>query len=220
MHQLIKSIALVPLLFVCISLQAQSQDDKKYELAFLVGTIQPFLLDGGNVEVDFYTPKLVFNYSHGFSLDITGENNTTVGDIEDQGLAIHFPYSTGFGVGYRLYKYVDVRLESKFHRFEVYYDGTDRTVVENQVVEYTTATLGVGTYFRWKPFEKKANILKGIFTSTSIRFWPKIYSSLDDGEISYFNVVTDQQEIHETANIGIANTPLIFNISIGYSIVF
>ena len=59
MHQLIKSIALVPLLFVCISLQAQSQDDKKYELAFLVGTIQPFLLDGGNVEVDFYTPKLV-----------------------------------------------------------------------------------------------------------------------------------------------------------------
>ena len=163
---------------------------------------------------------MVFNYSHGFSLDLTGQNNTTVGNIEAQSLAIHFPFTTGFGIGYRLNKYFDVRLESKFHRFEIYYDGTDRTVIDNQVTEYTTATLGIGAYFRWKPYENQANFLKGLFTSTSIRLWPRVYSSLEGGEISYFNRVTEQQEIHETANIGIANTIVIFNISIGYSIIF
>jgi len=219
MQKLLKSIIVI-LLFLSMSVQAQSQDDKKYELVFLVGTIQPFLLNGGNVELDFYTPKMVFNYSHGFSLNLESETNTTVGDVKDQGLAIHLPYSTGFGVGYRLNKYFDIRFEPKFHKFEVYYDGTDRTVAKNQITDYTTATLGIGAYFRWKPFEKQNNILKGIFTSTSIRYWQNVYSSLENGEISYSNQVTQQQEIHETTNIGIANTPWLFNIAIGYSITF
>ena len=83
-----------------------------------------------------------------------------------------------------------------------------------------SATLGIGAYFRWKPFEKKNNILKSIFTSTSIRYWQNVYSSLENGEISYSNRITQQQEVHETAKIGIANTPWLFNIAIGYSIKF
>ncbi|MEN8839331.1 MAG: hypothetical protein ABF238_02355, partial [Flavobacteriales bacterium] len=57
---------------------SQSNSERKYELVLLAGTIQPFLLQGGNVELDFYTKKMMFNYSHGFSLDMNSELGTTV----------------------------------------------------------------------------------------------------------------------------------------------
>ncbi len=199
---------------------SQSKTKEKHELVFLVGTIQPFLLDGLNFEVDYYTPKMVFNYSHGYSLELTEELGTTVGELKNQNLAIHIPISTGFGIGYRLNKYFDIRIEPKYHEFEVYYDNTNRNLSTNQITDYSTITLGLGTYFRWKPFEKQDNLLKGIFTSTSIRFWPQIFSSLKDHKIQYYNTVNKKNEIHETSNIGIANTPIIFNISIGYAIQF
>ena len=221
MKSLIKKAMVIALLLVSLSnAKAQNKDVKKYELVFLAGTIQPFLLQGGNIEVDFYTPKWVFNYSHGFSLELESATGTTVGDAKDQSLAFHLPYSTGFGIGYRLNKYFDIRLEPKMHQFDVYYDGTDRTLTENQVTDYRTITLGLGAYFRWKPFEKQNNALKGIFTSTSIRYWHNVYSSLEGGEITYFNRVTGKNEVHETANIGIANTPWLFNIGVGYSFQF
>lgn len=220
--KLLSKIAIgLGLLFTSLTnIMAQEQETKKYEIVFLAGMIQPFLLQGGNVEVDFYLPKMVFNYSHGFSLELESATGTTVGAAKDQSLAFHIPYSTGFGVGYRLNKYFDIRIEPKMHQFDVYYDGTDRTLAENQITDYRTVTLGLGAYFRWKPFEKQDNALKGIFTSTSIRYWHNVYSSLEGGEITYFNRETDQLEIHETANIGIANTPWLFNIGVGYSLKF
>ena len=204
--------------FLYNNAQCQDPSAKKNELVLMAGLIQPVLLQGYNLEMDFYTPKMVFNYSHGFSLDMTNEAGTTVGDIKEQHLAVHIPYSTGFGIGYRLNKYFDVRLEPKMHKFEIYYDDTDRTEAQNQITDYTTFTLGLGAYFRWKPFEKNDTFLKGIFTSTSLRYWQKISSSLDNGELQYTNRITQNTETHKAANIGIANTPFIFNIAIGYCI--
>ncbi|MGH1337423.1 MAG: hypothetical protein ACRBFS_14970 [Aureispira sp.] len=221
MKHFLRLAILITLFFkVQSTVWAQSTPEKKYELVFLAGTIQPILLQGWNVEVDFYTPKMVFNYSHGFSLELESKTGTTVGAAKEQHLAFHLPYSTGFGIGYRLHKYFDVRFEPKLHRFEVYYDGTNRRLQENQVTNYSTVTLGVGVYFRWKPFEKQDNFLRGIFTSTSLRYWQNVYSSLEGGEVSYENKVTGENATHKTANIGMANTPFLFNIGIGYSIEF
>lgn len=100
------------------------------------------------------------------------------------------------------------------------YDGTDRKKSINQITDYSTVTLGVGAYFRWKPFEKQNNFLKGIFTSTSVRYWQNVYSSLDNNEYKYFHTVTNKNETLKVSNIGIANTPFIFNIALGYSIMF
>lgn len=207
------------ILSVLISSYTNAQDKEK-ELIFLAGTIQPFLLQGGNFEVDFYTSKMVFNYSHGFSLNMNSGNGTAIGDLSEQELALYLPYSTGFGIGYRLNKYFDVRIESKAHKFNVYYDGTDRTSSLNQIVSYKTYTIGLGAYFRWKPFEKKENLLKGVFTSTSLRYWPKVKTTLEDDKISYFNRNTLKEETHEAANIGMANSPFIVNFALGYSILF
>ena len=221
MEKALKSILSITIVLnFGINTYSQSIEQNKNELVLLAGTIQPFLLQGGNFEVDFYTSKMVFNYSHGFSLDMNSEKGTTVGEVKEQSLAIHLPYSTGFGIGYRLNKYFDVRIETKMHKFNIYYDSTDRKKSLNQITDYRTITVGLGGYFRWKPFEKNENWTKGIFTSTSLRFWPKVSSSLKNGEVNYYNRITLKNETHKTANIGIANSPIIFNFSIGYSVQF
>jgi hypothetical protein len=214
------SLLLAALLFIGNGIISQTNDNPKKtkELVLLAGTIQPFLLQGGNVEADFYLPKMVFNYSHGFSLEMESATGTTVGEAKRQSVAYHIPYSTGFGIGYRLSKYFDLRFEPKLHRFEAYYDGTDRKVSENRISSYTTATLGIGAYFRWKPFEKQTNFLKGIFTSTSLRYWQNVWTSLGNSKTEYANRVTNTSEVLKASNIGIANTPFLFNIALGYSI--
>lgn len=215
-------VSIAVLLSLGNSIQSQTIDQPKKtkELVLLAGTIQPFLLQGGNVELDFYLPKTVFNYSHGFSLELESAAGTTVGEAKRQSVAYHIPYSTGFGIGYRLSKYVDVRFEPKLHRFEAYYDDSDRKAPGNKISSYTTATLGIGAYFRWKPFEKQHNFLKGIFTSTSLRYWQNVWTSLDNNRTEYKNRVTGKSETLKASNIGIANTPFLFNITLGYSVCF
>ena len=212
-----KIYLMLTLLIVLTGNKTKAQNKEK-ELVFLAGTIQPFLLQGGNFEIDLYTSKMVFNYSHGFSLNMNSENGTAVGDLAIQKLAVFLPYSTGFGIGYRLNKYFDVRLESKAHQFNVYYDGFDKKDIQNQLVSYKAYTLGVGTYFRWKPFENNTNFLKGVFTSTSLRFWPKVHTTLKNNKMNYYNRETLKMEEHVASNIGMANTPFIINFAIGYSI--
>lgn len=196
----------------------KTRESQSKELVLLAGLLQPTMLQGGNIEVDFYTKKMVFNYSHGFSLDLDNKHGTTVGDAKSQKLALHLPYSTGFGMGYRVTRFFDVRLEPKLHRFQVYYDGSERSQSTNEIADYRTVTMGIGAYFRWKPFEKQHNVLKGIFTSTSVRYWQNVWSSLEGDQITYMNRSTDRLETHKAANIGIANTPFLFNIAVGYSI--
>ena len=69
-------------------------------------------------------------------------------------------------------------------------------------------------------FENKESWVNGIFTSTSLRYWPKVYTSLEGNKEEYFNRISESQETHKASNIGIANTPIIFNLAVGYSIVF
>jgi hypothetical protein len=47
------------------------------------------------------------------------------------------PWTTGFGVGYRLKEWLNVRVESKWHRFEFYYDGESKTSV-NEIDSFNT----------------------------------------------------------------------------------
>ena len=183
----------------------------------VAGLIQPILLQGGNVEVDVYYRRFVFGYSHGFQLQLDGD--AVVGAARDQGLAFRLPFTTGVGIGYRFLEWLDVRLEGKVHRFEV------RDEASNQdLFAYTTVTLGVGTYAQYRPFYHfgvdAADWLQGIVIITSLRFWPRIWTSLDDDEKVYDNVLTGQEERHQAAEIGIANTPFIFNVGVGYIFTF
>lgn len=198
---------------------AQNKKEKKdliyaNRVSILAGLIQPSILKGGNFEVTYFTKKFSFDYSHGFSLDIEG--STVTGDAKDQKLAYHLPYSTGFGIGYRISSNLDIRVEPKMHSWKVYYDG-EKPVEANFINEYKTYTLGIGAYYRYFPFQKNDNWLKGLTTSTSLRWWPNVRSTLPNDKFTYQNKYTNKEETIKASNIGIAGSQTLFNISVGYT---
>ena len=186
-------------------------------IGVVAGLIQPLLLQGGNIEVDVYYRRFVFGYSHGFLLNLEGD--AVVGDAKDQGLAFRLPFTTGASVGYRFLEWLDVRLEGKVHRFEVRDEATNR-----DLFAYETVTLGLGTYAQYRPFYhfgvEAADWLQGFVIITSLRYWPKIWTSLDDDEQIFDSPTLGETVRHRAAEIGIANTPFIFNVSVGYLLRF
>lgn len=178
----------------------------------LFGGIQPLLLKGGNVEVNYFTKRMSFDYSHGFSLD-----PPVVGAFKDNKLALHIPYSTGFGVGYRFSSFFDVRFEPKLHSWEVYADNAEQ-IAKNRVASFHTFTLGLGAYYRYVPFKNSPSVaLQGITTNVSLRYWQNVGSSLSNDEFIYANPTTGKKETLKAPNIGFANTPLIINFAVGYT---
>ncbi len=196
------------------SAQTKTQKELLYSNKFslLFGTIQPTALKGFNVEVNYTTNRLIFDYSHGLSLD-----PPVVGEYKNQKLALHLPYSSGFGIGYRLSSFFDIRFEPKLHSWEVYMDGETQNI-NTRIKGFKTFSLGLGAYYRYMPFknsERKG--LQGITTSTSIRYWQNVGSTLSKDQFSYFNKDSNKIETLKAPNIGIANTPIIFNIAVGYT---
>lgn len=190
---------------------------KKSSLSVNFGLIQPLMLKGGNVEVDYRYGHLVASYSHGWSLEMA--DATITGPAKDQNISIHIPYSSGIGIGYSIgltesNLILDSRLEPKWHKFEASYK--DKSDTQKNIVSYTTFTLGVGLYATYLPFAKKTSLMRGFNVSASARYWPRISSSLDGNEIKYYNAFTEKEETHKAANIGIADTPFILNLSVGY----
>ncbi len=192
---------------------APAQTPLRYSnrVSILAGLLQPLVLRGGNVEVNYFSRRLSFDYSHGFSLE-----PPTVGQFREQRLALHLPYSTGLGVGYRFSSYFDVRLEPKLHQWEVYRADQPATAA-NRLASFRTVTLGVGAYYRWFPFRRGSRLLQGVTTSTSVRWWQNVGSTQPDNQFSYANAQTGQQETLRVPSIGLANTPLLINVAVGYT---
>ncbi len=194
--------------------QKNEKEDFLYSNKFsiLFGMLQPIVANGFNVELNYTTKRMIFDYSHGVSL-----KPPVVGAFKDQNIVLNIPYTTGFGIGYRISSFLDIRFEPKLHSFELYYkDDTQNDA--NKVKDFKTMTLGIGLYYRWMPFRNSDNkFLQGITTSTSLRYWQNVGTTLSNDEFSYFNKTSNKIETLKAPNIGIANSPIIFNIAIGYT---
>lgn len=206
-------VTTVLVLLPVIASLAQSEKTLPTRVNVVFGLNQ-LLAKGFNVEGNVFYKRLALDYSHGVSLDFTGSALT--GAVKDQKLAVHLPYTTGFGVGYRFNKAFNIRVEPKWHRFEIYYDG-DGQNTNNRITAYTTFTLGLGAYYNWQPFANSKGIAKGFVVVPSVRFWPKLSSTLKDDQFIYQNKVTGKQEVHKSMEVGFGNTPWVLNISVGYS---
>lgn len=204
----------LPLLFFFAALSTYAQQAKKPEISLVFGLNQPLVLDGFNFEVDYWTKKFVFEYSHGFGLEF--QDNLVTKEARYQQLAFHVTNSLGIGVGYRFTKNFNLRAEPKMHIWEMYYDDAFKTS-EGRIKKYTTYTLGLGAYYRLTPFENKENVLRGLTIAPSFRWWPNVGSSLKDDKYVYFNEHTQQTETHKANNIGLSNTPFFVNVSVGYT---
>jgi hypothetical protein len=213
-----KNLILIAMLVATSIANSYAQKQFKKELLYsnkfslLFGMIQPTALKGFNVEVNYTTKRLIFDYSHGVSLD-----PPMVGNYKTQKIALHIPTSTGFGIGYRFSSFFDVRFEPKLHSWEVYNEGEMQNS-KTKIKDFKTFTLGLGAYYRYMPFKNSSSkLLQGITTSTSIRYWQNVGSTLRNNEFSYLNKNTNKIETLKVPNIGIANSPIIFNIAIGYT---
>lgn len=196
--------------------QASSwQTERKAGLVF--GLTQPVFVSGFNIEGVYIHKRLIFDYSHGASLKFRGPALTEA--LRNQQLEVHAPYTTGFGVGYRFTKWLNLRVEPKWHRFDFYYEGEERTAA-NRIASNNTFSLGLGLYGFFQPFSQQSNALKGITIAPSVRFWPTVLSDVDAAGISYQNKFTGQSETLRSLDPGFGFTPWIFNVSIGYMLDF
>lgn len=207
--------AFLLLVFFAATTNLQAQDWKKdRKINVLFGLSQPLLLNGFNMEANYIHNRFIFDYSHGVSLDFS--ENTVTPDLKEQGVVVHMPYSTGFGVGYRFTKWLNARIEPKWHRFEFYYNNDAQTAA-NEITSYNTFTLGLGLYASLYPFKKLESFLKDILIAPSVRYWPTVSSTLQGDTYSYMNRNTHKTEEIKTLDPGMGFTPFVFNISIGYS---
>ncbi len=189
-------------------------DEPVQSLSVNFGLIQPLLLHGANVEVDYRRGPFVVGYSHGWALEFQG--GTVVGEAHDQHLRMHVPYSTGLGLGVEHYfarpaLVLDARAEFKLHRFE---PEVETEAGLQPLPAYRTVTIGGGVYATWQPW-RGDRTLGAIDISASFRYWPNVWSSLGDG-YTYANAATGKMETMHAADIGIANTPILVNVSVGY----
>lgn len=210
----IKLIAIIALLSSKVLAQNTSNQDEKFKFSLVFGLNQPIVTQGFNFEVNYYTKYFVFDYSHGFNLSF--KDNLVVGDAKTQGLKFKISHTLGVGIGYRVTRDFNIRVEPKMHIWNMYQADKPYSD-ENILKKYTTFTLGLGAYYRWQPFRNADNFTKGITIVPSIRWWPNVATSLPNNEYQYFNAFTNRNEVHKANNIGVSNTPFFGNISVGYS---
>jgi hypothetical protein len=188
------------------------KDDTKVSVLF--GLAQPVFASGFNIEGNLIYKRFIFDYSHGASLNFKGNLVTT--DLQKQGIAVSMPYTTGFGIGYRIKDWLNLRVEPKWHRFEYYYEGEPQNT-STRIAADNTFSLGLGLYGFFQPFKKQENLLKGITLAPSIRFWPTLSSIFTEDKFDYLNKNTDQVEALKTLGPGVGFSPLIVNVSVGYT---
>jgi hypothetical protein len=205
-----------PLAFAQTVPAADPRADFPYSHRFtLGGGVSQLLLGGFNVQAEYTTRRLVFDYSHGFNIRLRDQSASLV--AQDQQLAEKLTSTLGIGVGYRLTPTLDVRVEPKLHYYEVYYNGQPETGA-NRVARYKTATLGLGAYYRYYPFRRQQNALAGLLIMPSVRYWPNVWNSLDDGRRTYANRATERTETYRAASQGLPGTNgLLANITLGYT---
>jgi len=214
---MLKNILLLSTLFITVcsaTAQSRSSAINTKRFSILTGLNQPIAFRGFNIEVNYYTKKWVFDYSHGFGLHVDGK--FAGGDYEAQHINFKITHSFGAGIGYRFTEAFNLRFEPKIHCYQTYLEGAQQTKA-NSLANFNTYTLGLGAYYRWLPFKNARSMANGITIVPSVRYWYKVASDLPDNEFSYQNSKTGKSETFKAPNIGIANTPLLFNVSVGYS---
>ncbi len=202
----------ITLFFIAAGVRASAQDWKNEDkINVLFGLSQPLLCHGFNIEANYIHHRLIIDFSQGVSLVFKG--SALPAELRKQGVDVRMPWTTGFGIGYRMTEWLNIRVEPKWHRFEFYYENERKY----EITSYNTFTLGLGLYGCYQPFKKKENFLRGIMIAPSIRYWPTVASTSKGNAFAYPNRHTGATEEIKTYGPGVGLTPLIINVSIGYS---
>jgi hypothetical protein len=207
-----KKIILLTILFFASFFILKAQETKSKfpysnRLSVQTGLLQDLALGGQNLVFSYTTNRLVFDWSHGVSLDYAaGKHFKSNDSYNKQKLDVHVPWSTGPSIGYRITPYFNIRAEFKAHHNVVRLEGSKK-----DVTSYNTYTIGAGAFYEWYPFKKKENWLQGILIEPVVRFWPNVGSSLKNN-YTYNNERTGNTETLDSYKLG-----WLANINVGYT---
>lgn len=172
-------------------LDARSADTGQIGVNF---GLSQLLINGFNVAVEGRYKRWVFEYSHGMNLDFNAAGEVALTAAEKrQSLEVFTPWSTGGGIGYVLVDELYVGAEFKGHHFEVDHPSGE---------SLTYTTVSIGPVLAWRYF-----IWGGLHTNVYLRYWPNVWSSLEDDEHTF-----DTGEVHKAKDFG-----LFANVSLGWA---
>jgi hypothetical protein len=144
-------------------------DPYRTRFSLMAGLSQWMLFGGANVAAELKVGRFVFEYSHGQGLHLSGAGDFALDGAERAaGIDLRVHWTTGGGFGVSLLPNLHLLLEVKAHRYEV--RGADGT----QRFSYTTMSVGPGIF--WEIY-----LWRGLFLQPSLRWWPTVASSLDEG---------------------------------------
>jgi len=202
-----KTKLLVSLLFISTvgitAAQAQrTREPRQFpysnRLTVLGGLSQPLFFRGGNVAATYFFNRFTLEYSQGIDLDYTG--SFLRGDDRDFA-QIKSRYTGGIGLGYRVTKNLDLRVEPyKYSGYNVKLQ-TSEGVKE---LNYATWTVGGGAYYR-------IYLWKGLLIEPSVRYWPEVSTTLEGGEYRY-NDPQGVARVHKNVVPGFFG-----NVSVGWT---
>lgn len=156
------------------------------------GLSQPLLLGGFNVAADAHHGRWVFEYSHGMWLDYNRVESVMLTQSEqDASLDLDSPWTTGFGIGYRVLDELYPMIEFKAHHYTASVEDDER--------RYTTISIGPALAHR-------LFLIDGLFVNTYVRYWPNVWSSRPHLEFG-------SGLRHDPVDLG-----LFANLSVGYAL--
>jgi hypothetical protein len=169
------------------------------QLSVMAGLAQWTLLRGGNVALEYKVGRLAFEVSHGQGLDLNQAGGFDLSSAErDAGVEIRVPWTTGFGVGYRLTGNLHVLIELKAHHYAL--TGRDPTVR----LDYTTFSVGPGVFYT-------IHLYRGLFLEPNVRYWPNVGSTLKGDQVAIRQPDGSIYE-HHAHDFG-----LFANVNLGYT---
>jgi len=169
------------------------------KFSVMAGLSQWLLLRGGNLAVEFKTGRFAFEVSHGQGLDLNQLGGSALSSAERHDeTRVRVPWTTGFGVGYRITENLHLLVEFKAHHYEV------RASEGASVVSYTTFSIGPGVFY-------SIYLSKHVFLQPNLRFWPNVASTLAGGSATLTRC-DGTSYTHEAHDFGFFG-----NVNLGYS---
>lgn len=169
------------------------------KFSVMAGLSQWLLFRGGNLAVEFKTGRLAFEVSHGQGLDLNQVGGFALSSAERRDeTRVRVPWTTGFGVGYRLTENLHLLVELKAHHYEV------RANEGASSVSYTTFSIGPSAFY-------SIDLGKHLFLEPNVRFWPNVGSTLAGNRTTLQRCDGTSYE-HQAHDFGFFG-----NVNLGYS---
>lgn len=184
--------------FLAVGISAKSvrAEDSRQGFGVNIGLIQPFAFNGWNLALEWRSEKWFAEYSHGWDLKIHKFDQALTSQEKSEKIKLTLPWTTGFGIGYRLTSRMTIAVEFKAHKYEV-------ESPLGQKLDYVTYSIGPGLAYDF-------TFAGSWFLRPMLRYWPNVGTDLN--KEARLDRADGSQYNHKAHDFG-----LFANLLLGYT---